>query len=382
MTGRDQSMETVVQQSDFVVVGGGIAGASVAFGLATRGVSVTLIDDARLGQATAAGAGIIQPWSSATSGSFYELQAAGAAHYPRLLAQLADLGISDVGYRRTGALIVNASTEVLDTVEARVRERSTRAADVGEITRVDSERAGELWPPLATDLAGLHIGGGARVDGRLLCAALVEAVRRLGGEVMNGTATLELSTISPVVISNDRRIAAGAVVIAGGAWTTELAESLGVPLGLEPQRGQISHLHLAGVDTSAWPSLSPQSDHYMVAFDGGRIVVGATRETGSGFDPRVTAQGQRHVLDNALRLSPGLGAATLLETRVGLRPMATDGFPIVGAVGEHASLHLATGFGPVGLTIGPYVGDQLSQRLVTGDWDRNMESFAPRSTLP
>ena len=191
-----------------------------------------------------------------------------------------------------------------------------------------------------------------------------------------------MSTSSPVVTCNDTRIAAGVVVIAGGSWTNELATSLGVPLGLEPQRGQISHLHLAGCDTSAWPSLSPQSDHYMVAFDGGRVVVGATRETGSGFDPRVTAHGQRHVLDNALELSPGLGAATLVETRVGLRPMPTDGLPIVGSVGAHAALHVATGFGPVGLTVGPYVGDQLGRRLVTGEWDANMDSFAPRSPLP
>ncbi len=375
-------METVVQESDFVVVGGGIAGASVAFGLATRGATVTLIDDSRIGRATAAGAGIIQPWASATSGAFYELQASGAAHYPQLLARLAGMGFTEVGYRRTGALIVNASAGVLDTVEERVRERSNRAADVGEITRVDSPRARELWPPLATDLTGLHISGGARVDGRLLCAALTEATQQLGGQVVHGTATLEVSAAESVVTCNGTEIAAGDVVIAGGAWTIELAESLGVPLGLEPQRGQISHLHLEGVDTSEWPSLSPQSDHYMVAFDGGRVVVGATRETGSGFDPRVTAQGQRHVLDNALQLSPGLAAATLLETRVGLRPMSTDGLPIIGAVGAYTSVHVATGFGPVGLTIAPYVGDQLAQRLVTGDWDTHMSSFAPRPQGP
>ncbi len=79
-------------------------------------------------------------------------------------------------------------------------------------------------------------------------------------------------------------------------------------------------------------------DHYLVAWPGGRVAVGATRETGSGFDPRSTAAGVREVLDEALRLAPGLAAATLLEVRVGLRPLAADGLPILGPVPGCAGL--------------------------------------------
>ena len=43
------------------VIGGGIAGVTTAYGLARRGATVTLIDDAASGQATAASAGIIAP---------------------------------------------------------------------------------------------------------------------------------------------------------------------------------------------------------------------------------------------------------------------------------------------------------------------------------
>lgn len=67
------------------VIGGGIAGASVAFGLASRDVSVTIFDDAMAGQATAASAGIIAPWVSTSTGSYYETYAAGGNFYPDLL---------------------------------------------------------------------------------------------------------------------------------------------------------------------------------------------------------------------------------------------------------------------------------------------------------
>jgi D-amino-acid dehydrogenase len=158
-----------------------------------------------------------------------------------------------------------------------------------------------------------------------------------------------------------------AIVVAGGAWSRGLLDAVGIRLALEPQRGQIVHLCLDGVDTSGWPSISPIADHYMVAFDDSRIVVGATRETGSGFDVRVTAGGQHQVLTNALAVAPGLRDATVLETRVGLRPMASDGLPILGAVDGFASLYVATGFGAIGLTIAPFCGDRLSRMILSGD---------------
>ena len=96
--------------------------------------------------------------------------------------------------------------------------------------------------------------------------------------------------------------------------------------------------------------------HYLLAFPGGRVVVGATREAGAGFDHRVTAAGQRQVLDAALALAPGLADATVLETRVGFRPVTPDGFPLLGAVPGLGGLVVATGLGANGLTYGPLMG--------------------------
>ena len=48
----------------------------------------------------------------------------------------------------------------------------------------------ERFPALRDDLDGLWIEGGARVDGRLLCAGLAAAVVRLGGSVQLGAVTV------------------------------------------------------------------------------------------------------------------------------------------------------------------------------------------------
>ena len=108
------------------------------------------------------------------------------------------------------------------------------------------------------------------------------------------------------------------------------------------------------------------SDYYMLGFRDSRIVLGATRETGCGFDFRATAGGVAEVLQEGLRIAPGLKSATLEEIRVGFRPMSRDGLPLLGRPASTTGLILATGLGRYGLTLGPYVG-LLAAQLAVGE---------------
>lgn len=369
------------------VIGAGIAGGAAAFALARRGAQVTIVDDGVAGQATAASAGIVAPWGSSTEGPLYDVTAAGGAYYPTLLEQLAELGVTRTDYRRTGALYVHREPRVLADAEQRIRSRVKAAGDVaGEVHRLDPAAAREHFPALAEDLHGLLVTGGGRVDGHTLREALVEGAQRLGARVVRGhahlpnrdpTAPVDPSEQghTPTIHVADEALESDAVLIAAGAWTNHLLQTLGLAVPVAPQRGQISHVRLEGVDTSAWPTVHPLSHHYLVAFDAGRIVAGATRETGSGFDPRVTAAGQLQVLRDALSIAPGLADATHIETRVGLRPLP-EHLPVAGALPGHPSIYVATGYGATGLTMGPLLGDALS-RAVLGEPAPELTPFAP-----
>jgi D-amino-acid dehydrogenase len=155
------------------------------------------------------------------------------------------------------------------------------------------------------------------------------------------------------------------VIVTAGAWADRVLRPVGVNLPVEPQRGQIVHLRLEGVETKDWPVVLPTGSHYIVPFDSGRVVAGATRESGAGFDYRVTASGQAEVLSEALRIAPGLGAATMIETRVGFRPAGAETRPLLGWVRGIEGLAVGNGLGAAGLTIGPFAGRLLAD-LVTG----------------
>jgi D-amino-acid dehydrogenase len=349
-----------------VIIGGGVLGASAAFHLArTGGAQVTVIDAQLDGRATAAGAGIICPWVSGVEDPvFYRLYAAGGEYYADLVAGLAELGETDLGFRRAGAMLVSDDPQELVWLERSARAR--RVPAMGEVTRLSPAEAQGLFPLLRPELGGVLVAGGARVDGRLLAAALLRAAERRGATVILGHAepAVEAGRIVGVDVGGER-LAADCAIVAAGAWADQVLRPFGLGLAVQPQRGQIMHLMLDTADTASWPVILPLGSHYIVPFDGGRIVVGATRETGAGFDYRVTAAGQAEVLSEALWIAPGLRPAAVIETRVGFRPVGAEVRPLLGWVRGIDGLAVGNGLGAAGLTIGPFAGRLLAD-LVTG----------------
>ncbi len=368
---------------DVIVIGGGIVGASAAYRLARRGVSVTVIDQAAPGQATAAGAGIISPGTSTRPlPAFYPLAFRAVVYYEELLAQLAEDGEINTGYEVVGLLHIAISEAEAAQLPGLVRlfeqRREAGVKNIGEIKLLTASEARTLFPALGTLHGAISTSGGARMDGRLLRDALHRAAQRHGARFVTGTAELHLNNDNTFgVKANGQQFSPGAVIIAGGAWSGALAESLHLKLPVYPQRGQILHLALLDADTSRWPIIVGFHSHYMLTFPTNRVVVGATREDGPGFDPRLTVSGVQEVLGEALRVAPGLANATIHEMRVGLRPASPDGLPILGRASGFGRVFVATGHGPSGLQLGPYSGALVADLLLGQPAPLDLAPFAP-----
>jgi D-amino-acid dehydrogenase len=353
-----------------IVVGSGVVGASCAYTASSLGAEVLLADAAIPGQATAAGAGIVCPWASALADDpvWYDLARASVGYFPGLIAELAERGEADTGYRKVGALILAESAEQQKKFERRIRERRGAAPEIGEVAAVTAAEARELFPLLREDCAAVSVSGACRVDGRLLAGALARAAVARGAVITASRAKLVCRRGRAAgVMLKGQLVEADAVVAATGAWTGSFLQPAGINVAMTPQRGQIVHLSVEPADTSRWPVVLPAaSSHYLLAFDGSRVVAGATREAGAGFDYRVTAGGLSQVLEQALAVAPGLADASYLETRVGFRPMGPDARPLLGPVSGVGGLVVATGLGANGLTMGPYAG-AIAARAALGE---------------
>jgi D-amino-acid dehydrogenase len=360
-----------------IVIGAGILGASTAYHLAKAGADVILADRQDQGQATDAAAGIVCPWlSQRRNKAWYQLVKGGARYYPELIAQLEADGETETGYKRVGAISLHSDPEKLEKMAERAIKRREDAPEIGEVTVLSPAETQRLFPPIAEEYGSVFVSGGARVNGRSLRNALVSAAVKNGASLLNGDASIIHENYRAIGIKiEEKTVLADKVIVTAGVWSQELLKPLGVNFKVTPQKAQIIHLDLPQVETSSWPVVMPPTNQYILTFEGGRVVVGATHEDEAGFDNRVTAGGVNEILTKSLAVAPGLADSTILETRVGFRPFTPGFLPVIGHLPHYENMLLANGLGASGLTSGPYLGAELAKLALNQQTEIDISSY-------
>ena len=289
-----------------------------------------------------------------------ELGLRSARAYPQFVRELTQDAASDVGYSRCGTLLV-ARDE--DEARALEREFELRRRYGLSVQRLLPSRARRLEPALAPALRlALDVPDDHVVDPRRLTAALATAITKTGGELRQGVAVRGVQwsdgSASGVKLADGSSVAAGAVVIAAGAWANELAAPTLVPS--RPVKGQIMRLH-----DPRGPGLLRRvvrmGSSYIVPRGDGHYVIGATSEE-RGFDTTVTAGAAFELLRDASELVPGVSELVLDEFAAGLRPGTPDNLPVIGADAV-AGLHWAVGHGRGGILLAPVTADLVCAAL-------------------
>ncbi|HYH47468.1 MAG TPA: FAD-dependent oxidoreductase, partial [Thermoanaerobaculia bacterium] len=283
-----------------VVAGAGVIGLSLAYELThSPGVRVVLVDRDEPGQASSwAGAGIVTPAAPTAPRPIDRLRELSgrtlAAWSERLKAET---GI-DNEYIRCGGLELALEEEDLPGLERAAEDWREQGV---AIEAVAAGRLRELEPALAPGVAGAYLlPDEAQIRNPRHVAALVAACAGRGVEVRTGTPVRGLAMKGDKdggrvtgLVTDGGTIEGDAVVVAAGAWSAALLETVGVSLPVRPVRGQIALL------APPAPLLSRViwiGARYLVPRRDGRILVGSTEEE-AGFTAHPTAEGVRGLLD-------------------------------------------------------------------------------------
>jgi glycine oxidase len=367
--------------ADLVIIGGGSIGLSIAWRAAARGLDVVLLERGRAGEGTSRyAAGMLAPIAEVTPGEepLLELGLHSARLYPAFVAELeATAGVDTVGYTTPGTLLVARDA---DEAEALERELVLRRSLHLEVERLRPSEARRREPGLAPALRlALDVPSDHAVDPRALLPALARALVACGGELRENAAVVAVAgsgdRVTGVELADGSHLAAGAVVIASGVWSSEIG---GLPdtgcVPLRPVKGQIMRLH-----DPAGPGLLSRvvrmGSTYITPRGDGRYVLGATSEE-RGFDTTVTAGAAFELLRDASELVPGVSEWIIDEFAAGLRPGTPDNLPAIGA-GELEGLYWAVGHRRGGILLAPVTAELIVSALLGEDLHIAAGPFAP-----
>ena len=359
-----------------IVAGGGVIGSGIAFALAKRNVPVTLIERGRIGgEASWASAGIIslpsRPWQRPER---VELGRLSLERYPALVDELEARTGLDIGYRRPGewAIAVDEA-HAAEAREVAAWQRGLRL-DIEEVAP-DEARKREPAMPDSLAAAWFHPNVGSLSVHRL-SQAFALAARGLGATVCEETPVggllREDGRVTGVRLA-DRDLHADVTILATGAWTRLLSDSLGVTLPTKPMKGQLiafanAPLRPKGVISGHGGYTRPRPD--------GTTIVAATEED-AGFDRRVTGDGVAWLLELTRTICPVLLQGELMDSWTGLRPGSETGDPLIGPVPGYEGLWVCAGHFRTGAKEAPATAELVAEALTSGEIPPLLRVFAP-----
>ena len=382
-------------QARVVIVGGGIAGCSIAYHLARKGwTDVLLLDKGELTSgSTWHAAGMVTHFH--TSPTIMRMRQYSIRLYRSLQAEA---GAAE-HWHEVGSLRVASSRDQWLFLRRQVGTARALGLDVDTISPEEALRLFPLMSP--DDLHGaMYLPGDGWIDPSGATTELARRARALGVAVETGVRVtgLERSARGAIaaVVTDRGRVRAETVINAAGMWGRQVAAMAGVSLPITP----LIHQHLttkplAGHELPrATPCLrDPENLVYLREEVGGFLIGGFEREpvawSVDGVPWDFTQQllpsdwelfGE--IMEGAIRRVPALARAELAHLTNGPEGITPDSRPLLGPVPGVPGFWVAAGLSHTGFGAGGAIGEIVADWLVDGEppydvSEMNVRRFGP-----
>ncbi len=360
--------------ADVLVIGAGCVGANVAYRLAERGATVTVLDAGSPGDGTS---GASFAWTnsfSKTPRDYHDLNVAGMEEHAALSKELGGGWL-----HQDGALAWEETPAGL----ARLDQAVERLAGWGyPVERISPGHARELEPDLRIGDAVPHVvwtPGEGYVEAVPFVAALLAEAAHRGARILPGrrvTGVIRSGTrVQGVSVEGGDRLSAGVVVDCAGAATDEIARLAGVilPIGRVPGR----LIYTAPVATTLRRPIHAPGCHFRPD-GGGRIVLAEGEHDQVWAEAAEPWPPERSLARVAAHL-PALAGARVEATRIGVRPMPRDERPMVGAIPGLDGFYVVASHS--GVTLGPLWGRVATAEILDGAMDARLTPYRPARFL-
>ncbi|GAB3394911.1 NAD(P)/FAD-dependent oxidoreductase [Amycolatopsis echigonensis] len=362
-----------MEAADFIVVGGGVYGASLAYELVNRGSSVTLLEAGELASRASGGPGKRGVRANGRNSRELSLAREALARWPALADELG----SDTGFEQLGGLmLVDAMPEhgEIGLARAEAHQRLQRGHGIA-CEMVDHGELAELEPGIAeSQIAALFNPDEGIADQRRTARAYASAARKRGASIRTFTPVRQVGTQPrPYVLLEDgSTLPAGrAIVLAANFGTNALLARSALPR--LPQWTMVPQVLMVQAKDDYQPrrlcghlqktlAVKPLPDGITMISGGMRGKWDDESAEGQPVDAKI-----KESLDVAASVFPPLDDGVLLSADASSPETYTpDGLPYLDFHDEDRRLFVATGWHGHGFAIAPAVARHAAQWLTTG----------------
>ena len=355
------------EQFDVVIVGGGIAAASLAYFLSRAGVGKVLIleREAQLAvHSTGRSAASISEYDEnevvldlkILGSRFWRSVPEGFAEHPPL-NPVGVLSLFDpAGFKALGA-----------------RADELRARGL-EFDLLEPDAVRSILPVLTYPGMGgaLYAPQDGRLDVHGILQAYLRHAKAAGARLELGAEVHEIlfseGRVSGVRL-RDREVGAGLVVNAAGAWASAVGRmAQAVPISLQPKRRSL--FTFAGpqdVDFAHWPMVwSDPHEVYFVPEAGEMMLSPMDQVPMEACDPSPDEETIAASIERLRDLAPTLVPRAIRSRWSGLRTFAADGAPVIGQDPDRPGFFWLVGQGGAGIETSPAYGQVGADLIVSG----------------
>ena len=364
---------TTAPSPEFVVVGGGIVGAAIAYGLAKCGEQVVLLDEGDVAFRAARGnfGNVWVQGKGATSPAYADLTRQAALDWTAFAAELeSETGIA-LHFQRPGAFYICFTTAELQKRAEMLAQIEERARVPGGFEAVEHDELARRLPAIGPTVAGATYSPSDGTANPLrLLRALIAATCRLGGSYLPRSRVVAVRRDGDgFAIETERgEVRCGSVILAAGLANAALAPQLGMRAPVRPVRGQIL------VTEKVEPFLRYGTNFIRQTIEGGCMFGESSEE--AGLDEGTTLPVLRETARRAVTAFPLLRDVRVVRSWGALRIMTPDGVPVYQQSPSHPRAFVVSVHS--GVTLAPFHAGALAVALRAGKLDAGLfSSFSP-----
>jgi glycine/D-amino acid oxidase-like deaminating enzyme len=375
----DSRGRTSASTGHIVVVGAGVVGSSVAFHLAARGASVSIVDPLPADGGTSGASFSVTVATRKTPHAFFALAVDGDGEHDRLADRFGEAS----WLHRTGTLEWGGN----ERERAVIRERVERLHGWDHPAEwVQPSRVSDIEPELAVPDTGadefVHYPREGWYDAVLLIRTLQQNAGALGAHLVLGQRVIAMDVsagrVTGVRTDAGTRIPADFVVNCAGPDADRVARLAGARVPMTAVPGLVAHtppsaVRLRSVVFASGVNVRPASDGGLVlhSYEVDRTLSASAVRAGSvATDARASLE----LLDRARAVLPRLASARIDAARVGIRPIPLDGLPAVGPLPGIDGLYAVVSHSAANLS--PILGRLAADELL-GTVHERLEPFRP-----